>query len=41
MGQGPQDNESAGEQAKDEAISDYIRKGYKGATGKDFPIADK
>ncbi|KAF8247387.1 hypothetical protein K440DRAFT_551267 [Wilcoxina mikolae CBS 423.85] len=41
LGQGPQDNESAIEQAKDEAISDFIRKQYKGVTGKDIPIADK
>merc|ERR1711881_637417 len=41
MGQGPQDNESAVEQAKDEQISDFIRAQYKGTTGKDFPVADK
>jgi len=41
LGQGPQDNESAMEQAKDEQISDFVRRGYKGATGKDVPIADK
>lgn len=41
MGQGPQNNESAAEQAKDEAISDTIRAQYKNMTGKDFPIADK
>ncbi|EKM84443.1 hypothetical protein AGABI1DRAFT_124751 [Agaricus bisporus var. burnettii JB137-S8] len=41
MGQGPQNNEEAAEQAKDETISDSIRKGYKGATGSDFPVADK
>lgn len=39
--QGPQTNESALEQAKDERISDTIRDGYKRATGKDVPIADK
>ncbi|KAL0567401.1 hypothetical protein V5O48_014593 [Marasmius crinis-equi] len=39
--QGPQNNESAAEQMKDEAISDGIRDQYKNATGKDFPIADK
>ncbi|KAJ6257648.1 hypothetical protein Dda_7435 [Drechslerella dactyloides] len=39
--QGPQDNESALEQAKDEQISDFIRDSYKKSTGKDFPIADK
>ncbi len=41
LGQGPQNNESAAEQAKDEQISDFARRGYKGATGKDFPVADK
>lgn len=41
MGQGPQDNESAIEQAKDEQISDFIRKQYKGMTGSDIPIKDK
>jgi len=41
LGQGPQNNESAIEQAKDEQISDFIRRQYKGATGKEFPIADK
>jgi hypothetical protein len=41
LGQGPQDNESAIEQAKDEQISDYIRSGYKSATGSDIPIKDK
>ncbi|CCO32257.1 hypothetical protein BN14_12238 [Rhizoctonia solani AG-1 IB] len=41
LGQGDQSNESALEQAKDEQISDFIRSQYKGATGKDFPIADK
>ena len=41
MGAGPQDNESAVEQAKDEQISDFIRDKYKGATGKDFPVKDK
>ena len=34
LGQGPQDNESAIEQAKDEQISDFIRSKYKGATGR-------
>jgi hypothetical protein len=38
---GPQTNESAVEQAKDEHISDAIRSGFKSVTGKDFPIADK
>jgi hypothetical protein len=41
LGQGPQDNESAIEQAKDEQISDYIRGTYKSATGSDIPIKDK
>ncbi|OCT54406.1 hypothetical protein CLCR_00970 [Cladophialophora carrionii] len=41
LGQGPQDNESAIEQAKDEQISDFIRNQYKSATGKDIPIKDK
>jgi hypothetical protein len=41
LGQGPQDNESAVEQAKDEQISDFIRGKYKGMTGSDIPIKDK
>jgi hypothetical protein len=41
LGQGPQDNESAVEQAKDEQISDFIRGQYKSATGSDVPIKDK
>ncbi|EOA80865.1 uncharacterized protein SETTUDRAFT_54007, partial [Exserohilum turcica Et28A] len=41
LGQGPQDNESAVEQAKDEQISDFIRGQYKNTTGSDFPIKDK
>jgi hypothetical protein len=41
LGQGPQDNESAVEQAKDEQISDFIRKQYKSTTGSDVPIQDK
>ncbi|KIM32057.1 hypothetical protein M408DRAFT_20412 [Serendipita vermifera MAFF 305830] len=40
MGAGPQDNESAIEQAKDEQISDGIRRAAKGA-GFDIPIQDK
>jgi len=40
-GAGPQDNESALEQAKDEKISDFIRGQYKSTTGKEFPVADK
>jgi hypothetical protein len=34
LGAGPQDNESAVEQAKDEQISDFIRSKYKETTGK-------
>ena len=41
LGQGPQNNESAVEQAKDEQISDFIRGQYKSATGSDMPIKDK
>ena len=41
MGAGDQSNESAAEQAKDEAISDAIRDRYKSATGSDFPVEDK
>lgn len=41
MGQGDQSNESAVEQAKDEAISDFIRDKYKTSTGKDFPVGDR
>lgn len=41
LGQGPQNNESAVEQAKDEQISDYIRGQYKSATGTNIPISDK
>ena len=41
LGQGPQDNESAVEQAKDEQISDFIRREYKNTTGSDIPIKDK
>ncbi|KAH8669683.1 hypothetical protein BGZ60DRAFT_408049 [Tricladium varicosporioides] len=41
LGQGPQDNESALEQAKDEKISDFIRDKFKQTTGKDIPIKDK
>ncbi|WPH03613.1 Hypothetical protein R9X50_00649600 [Acrodontium crateriforme] len=41
LGQGPQDNETAVEQAKDEQISDFIRAKYKATTGSDFPIKDK
>ncbi|KAF8999730.1 hypothetical protein BDZ89DRAFT_935878, partial [Hymenopellis radicata] len=39
--QGPQNNESAVEQAKDEQISDAIRRGYKSAIEKEFPVKDK
>ncbi|KAL5598933.1 hypothetical protein BROUX41_003748 [Berkeleyomyces rouxiae] len=41
LGQGQQSNETAAEQAKDEAIAGFIRSQYKGSTGKDFPIKDK
>lgn len=41
MGQGDQSNEGAGEQAKDEAMSDAIRDKYTSATGSDMPIKDK
>ncbi|KAL2006989.1 hypothetical protein VTN00DRAFT_8427 [Thermoascus crustaceus] len=39
--QGAQDDESAFEQAKDDAIADFIRSQYKSSTGKEFPIPDK
>lgn len=39
--EGPQDNENAFEQAKDEQISDAIRSGFKMVTGKDIPMRDK
>ncbi|KAK6540922.1 hypothetical protein TWF694_008306 [Orbilia ellipsospora] len=35
--QGPQDNESAAEQQKDNMIAGGIRDGYKKFTGNDFP----
>ncbi|EIN04604.1 hypothetical protein PUNSTDRAFT_55344 [Punctularia strigosozonata HHB-11173 SS5] len=41
LGQGNQSNESALEQAKDEQISDAIRRGFKTATGHDIPVKDK
>ncbi|EWC46019.1 hypothetical protein DRE_04812 [Drechslerella stenobrocha 248] len=41
LGQGPQDNESAVEQAKDAQIAGFIRNQYKSATGKEFPIEEK
>ena len=41
LGQGPQNNENAVEQAKDEQISDFVRSQYKKGMGKDVPIADK
>ncbi|KUI63543.1 hypothetical protein VM1G_10388 [Cytospora mali] len=41
LGQGPQSDESAIEQAKDEQISDFVRGQYKDTTGKDVPVADK
>jgi hypothetical protein len=39
--QGPQNNESAIEQAKDKAISDSIRHQFENITGKHFPGKDK
>ncbi|KAH9827215.1 hypothetical protein Tdes44962_MAKER03025 [Teratosphaeria destructans] len=39
--QGPQNNESAMEQAKDEQISDFIRDKYKSFSGNELPIKDK
>lgn len=39
--EGPQDNETAAEQAKDEMIAGVIRDKYKSATGNEFPIEDK
>ncbi|KAI0819888.1 hypothetical protein BC628DRAFT_1331820 [Trametes gibbosa] len=41
LGQGPQNNESASEQFKDEQISDLIRHGYKSTTGSEFFVKDK
>ncbi|KAI9652479.1 MAG: hypothetical protein M1831_006748 [Alyxoria varia] len=41
MGGDKQDNETAAEQAKDEAISDFIRDKYKSSTGSEVPIKDK
>jgi hypothetical protein len=41
LGQGDQSNESAAEQAKDEAMSDFIRDKYKDTTGNEFFIKDK
>ncbi|KAK4125574.1 hypothetical protein N657DRAFT_271218 [Parathielavia appendiculata] len=38
--QGPQDNESAAEQAKDRFIAEQIRQQYKKATGKDMPFGE-
>lgn len=35
---GPQNNETAVEQAKDKAIADGLRTGYKSVTEKDIPI---
>ena len=40
LGQGPQNNESAAEQAKDEFVTDTFRDGYKKATGKEFFVKD-
>lgn len=41
LNQGPQDNETATEQAKDNLIADQIRSQWKDRTGSDFPIEDK
>lgn len=41
LGQGPQNNESAVEQAKDKMIAQTIRDGYKSSTGNEFPIKSK
>lgn len=41
MGKGPQNNESAAEQAIDEQESDYIRRQFKSVTGHEIPIKDK
>jgi len=41
IGQGPQNNESAIEQPKDEQISDFIRGQYKSKTRRNVPIEDK
>jgi hypothetical protein len=41
MGQGQQSNETAAEQAKDEAVSDYIRDKYKETTGQEFFVKDQ
>jgi hypothetical protein len=35
---GPQSNESAIEQAKDQQIKEALKGGYKKATGKDIPF---
>ncbi|EAU91993.1 hypothetical protein CC1G_05980 [Coprinopsis cinerea okayama7 len=39
--EGPQNNESAIEQAKDKMIADTIRSQFKSVTGKEFPIKPK
>ncbi|KPM39104.1 hypothetical protein AK830_g7465 [Neonectria ditissima] len=41
LGAGDQSNESAAEQAKDEAMSDFIRDKYKETTGNEFFVKDK
>ncbi|TVY52745.1 hypothetical protein LCER1_G006088, partial [Lachnellula cervina] len=41
LAQGPQDDESALEQAKDEQVSDFIRAQYEKGTGREFPVGDK
>ncbi|KAM0798436.1 hypothetical protein BDR22DRAFT_808942 [Usnea florida] len=41
MGQGDQSNESALEQAKDEQISDEVRRQFKQRTREEIPVEDK
>jgi hypothetical protein len=38
MKSGPQSNESAIEQAKDQQIKEALKSGFKSATGKDIPF---
>ncbi|KAF2083568.1 hypothetical protein K490DRAFT_51339, partial [Saccharata proteae CBS 121410] len=39
--QGPQDDENAFEQIKDEQLARIIRAKYKARTGREFPIRDR
>lgn len=41
LGQGPQDNESALEQAKDDKVAGFVRDQYKSRTGNDVPGSKK